>query len=269
MTIMFAKVFSQILDSSLAENYQVRLVFEDFLKLADPKGIVDMTPESIARRTNVPLEIVQKGIQELERPDPTSRTPALKGKRIVRLDAHRTWGWKIVNFIKYRESATKEMLRMADKERKAEWRKRKGFSPAPLSQNTKEEDTETEQSRSRPKVSGTSLGREGFPTTEAEAVGLCANQAVPKDFVVETWNKAMSRGGCDAKGLQITSFMHYVLTEFKYERERITKNETNKGNTPVVNGRVNRNIGTYNTGDATQYLAKIERDKAERAKNVQ
>lgn len=133
---MFAKVFQQILDSSLANDWQVRLVFEDFLKLATPDGIVDITRESIARRTNVPLEIVTRGIAELERPDKTSRTPDQEGRRILRLDEHRDWGWRIVNFQKYRESATKEMLRMGEAERKSEYRRRKGFPSALPSQKT-------------------------------------------------------------------------------------------------------------------------------------
>lgn len=157
---MFAKVFAQILDSSLAENYQTRLVFEDLLKLADKDGVVDMTRESIARRTNVPLDIVKAGIDALEQPDPTSRTPDMNGKRIFRLDEHRDWGWRIVNFIKYRESATKEMLRMAEKERKAEWRRRKGFPLASPSQvQSTDKEAEAERSQVRPNVSGTKSGQ--------------------------------------------------------------------------------------------------------------
>ena len=161
---MFTKVFAQILDSSLAEDYRVRLVFEDLLKLADERGIVDITKESISRRTNVPLEIVCLGLAALEQPDPSSRTPDLEGRRITRLDAHRDWGWKIVNFSKYRESATREMLRMSDAQRKAEYRRRKGFSPTPPLLNNKsteeeaEEETEAEQSID---MSGTCPGLSG------------------------------------------------------------------------------------------------------------
>lgn len=126
---MFSKHFTAIFDSSLADDWQVRMVFEDFLKLADKHGIVDMTPESIARRTNVPLEIVLKGIAALEAPDPVSRTPDNEGRRIIRLDDHRAWGWRITNFAKYRASATREMLRMTNAQRQAAWRRRNGVPP--------------------------------------------------------------------------------------------------------------------------------------------
>ena len=137
---MFAKVFAQIFDSSIAENWQTRHVFTDMLTLADERGIVDITHESIARRTNTPLDIVVAAIKDLEQPDSKSRSSAHDGRRIIRLDDHRDWGWQIVNFQKYRESATREMLRMSEADRKRAWRRKtgKGF-PSPLPKSTEEE----------------------------------------------------------------------------------------------------------------------------------
>ncbi len=139
-------------------------MFEDFLKLSDSKGIVDLTPESIARRTNVPLDIVRRGIATLEQPDPRSRTPDQDGKRLVRLDAHRDWGWQIVNFIKYRESATTEMLRMAEADRKREYRKRFHKSPSKPSppKTEAEKEGEAEQSGTFDTLSRTRPGQNLF-----------------------------------------------------------------------------------------------------------
>lgn len=119
---MYAKVYSQILDSSLADDYQVRHVFEDLLKLADQDGIVDCTPEAIARRTNVPLEIVKRGLAELEKPDLRSKSTAFQGRRIVRLDPNRDWGWQLVNHHYYRTLKTADDKRKADRERVARQR---------------------------------------------------------------------------------------------------------------------------------------------------
>jgi hypothetical protein len=105
---VFVKVFAQILDSSIAEDYLVRLVFEDLLKLANSDGVVDMTTPAIARRTNVPLEIVARGIEVLSQPDKESRSPDEEGRRIVLLDAHRPWGWRIVNYLHYRNIRDEE-----------------------------------------------------------------------------------------------------------------------------------------------------------------
>ena len=76
-------------------------MFEDLLKLANEDGVVDMTRQAISRRTNVPLEIVTASISYLEAPDPGSRDKEEDGRRLVRLDDHRDWGWRIVNFLKY------------------------------------------------------------------------------------------------------------------------------------------------------------------------
>jgi hypothetical protein len=95
---MFAKLFSQIFDSSIAEDCDVRHVFMDLLVLADPDGGVDMTIQAISRRINVPLDRVRHGIEQLCQPDPASRSKAEEGRRLVPLDSHRDWGWRIVNY---------------------------------------------------------------------------------------------------------------------------------------------------------------------------
>lgn len=128
---MFTKIFESVFDSSIADNWQHRHVFTDLLVLADKYGVVDMTAEAVARRTNVPIEIIREAITALESPDPNSRTPDCEGRRIVRLDTNRPWGWRIVNYVKYRESATKEMLRMSEAERKRAYRACHNHSPSP------------------------------------------------------------------------------------------------------------------------------------------
>jgi antitoxin component of RelBE/YafQ-DinJ toxin-antitoxin module len=108
---VFAKVFGQIFDSSIAEDYNCRRMFMDLLVLADPTGAVDMTLEAIARRTNVPIEEVRKYISELSSPDPASRSQVEQGKRLTPLDSNRDWGWQIVNYQHYRKLKDQEALR--------------------------------------------------------------------------------------------------------------------------------------------------------------
>lgn len=118
MSQLYSRVFLKILESSIAEDWQVRLVFEDLLKLASQDGVVDMTKTAIARRTNVPMNIVERGIASLESPDPASRDPEHQGRRIVRLDAHRDWGWFIVNWEKYDAIRSKAEAREYERSRK-------------------------------------------------------------------------------------------------------------------------------------------------------
>lgn len=108
MSQLYARVFVKILDSSIAEDFQMRHVFEDFLKLADHKtGIVDMTRFALSRRLNIPLETLNAEIAKLEAHDPASRDPEHNGCRLARVDEHRDWGWKILNWEKYEEIKTK------------------------------------------------------------------------------------------------------------------------------------------------------------------
>ena len=108
---MYAKVFTQIFDSSIADDYKLRHFFMDLLVLADPNGVVDMTPTSIAARTRMPLAAVTEYIAKLESPDPESRTPDHDGRRLEKLDEHRTWGWCILNYDRFRQTASEEQRR--------------------------------------------------------------------------------------------------------------------------------------------------------------
>jgi hypothetical protein len=122
---VYAKIFRQIFDSSIAENYEVRHVFEDLLKLAEIDGCVDMTLEAIARRTNVPLDKVRVGIDELCKPDPKSRSKEHEGRRLIPIDARRGWGWRIVNYEKYRAIQDEETRRATWRESKRNYRAKK------------------------------------------------------------------------------------------------------------------------------------------------
>jgi hypothetical protein len=103
---MYAKIFSQIFDSSLAEDCVVRHIFMDLLVLADQEGFVDMTYEAIARRTNVPLASIRAAICKLCATDVKSRTKTDDGRRLVPIDESRGWGWQIVNYRQYRDIKT-------------------------------------------------------------------------------------------------------------------------------------------------------------------
>lgn len=101
---MYGKLFCQMYDGTLGTRgpWQALITFQQLVILADKHGVVDMTAEAIARRTTIPLDVIKIGIVELEQPDDASRTPDEDGRRIVRLAETRDWGWRIVNYIKYR-----------------------------------------------------------------------------------------------------------------------------------------------------------------------
>lgn len=112
---MFAKVFEQIFESTIADDYHIRHVFMDLLVLADQDGVIDKTVKAISRITNVPLNLVQDAINKLCAPDPDSRTNVEGGRRLILIDENRNWGWKIVNYLKYRDIRDEEARRIANR----------------------------------------------------------------------------------------------------------------------------------------------------------
>lgn len=99
---MYAKLFASIYQGTLRGNTNGLVVFTNMLAHADAAGWVDIHPRAISEETGLTLEQVQAAITELESPDPESRSPEREGRRIVRMDEHRAWGWIVVNHGKYR-----------------------------------------------------------------------------------------------------------------------------------------------------------------------
>ena len=65
----------------------------------DKAGVCDMHPRAIAEEVGLTVEQVRAALDELEAPDIESRTPDEEGRRIIRLDEHRSWGWRVVNYL--------------------------------------------------------------------------------------------------------------------------------------------------------------------------
>lgn len=118
---MYVKLFSQILDSSIAENRNLRHFFTDLLLCADCEGRVMMTNQAIARRIGASLEEVEWGLLELQKPDPMSKTVDHDGRRIEPVEGH-GYGWKVLNFEFYRSLKDPEQLRNETKERVRKFR---------------------------------------------------------------------------------------------------------------------------------------------------
>lgn len=121
-TKLFGKVFQQIYDSTVASDWETMVVWMQFIILADENGVVDSPPFAIARRTGLPLEMIEKAIKELEQPDPLSRSSDDRGARLVRLDEHRDWGWKLPTYPEYSKRITADQKRQYNRERQREKR---------------------------------------------------------------------------------------------------------------------------------------------------
>jgi len=114
---VYGKIFNSMYDGTLVANWEALITFQQMIVLADDVGVIDMTPHALSNRTGIPIEIIEKGLELLESDDPHSRSPAQNGRRIERLDNHRPWGWKIVNYMHYRQLASHEEKKNADAQR--------------------------------------------------------------------------------------------------------------------------------------------------------
>jgi len=121
----YAKVFDSIWEGSMRGRADPLFVFVNLLTHSDENGIVDRHWKAIIDETGLPEQRVRDALEYLESPDPDSKTPIEEGRRIVRLDPNRTWGWRIVNHAKYRELCTKSQ----NAERQRRFRESGGGDP--------------------------------------------------------------------------------------------------------------------------------------------
>lgn len=151
---MYGKIFETIYDGTLAEDWRALITFQQMIVLCDADGTIDMTPSAISRRTGIPLEHIIAGIEILEKPDHLSRTPDAEGRRIIRLDDHRDWGWSIVNHHKYkhmqdaaevREQTRERVRRFREKQRQQGNDASRDVTPCNAEKRYTDTDTDTEK----------------------------------------------------------------------------------------------------------------------------
>lgn len=121
---MFAKLYAQVVASSLTQNetIDVRGVFFMMLAMADKGGNVPGVDAAISRIMNVPVEVFQRAALRLQLPDPSSQSQDFEGRRIMPLEG--TPGYFIVNYAKYSQIASDAQRREYLRLKKAESRAR-------------------------------------------------------------------------------------------------------------------------------------------------
>ena len=127
---MYVKLFSSIYQGTLRGKSDCLLVFTNLLAHADQHGIVDVHPSAISDEVGLPLDRVTLALTDLESPDPESRSPENEGRRILRMDGHRAWGWKVTNYGKYRTIKNEDDRREQNRLAQERWRNRNKHSSA-------------------------------------------------------------------------------------------------------------------------------------------
>ncbi len=150
---MYSKLYKSIFDGSLYGQFEALTTFMAMLALADRHGEVDAAPAKIAGCLGCDISLVQEGIKQLEAPDPYSRTPLEDGKRLIPLKDDigndRVFGWKIVNYEKYRSIRNEEERRAY----KREWDRK----------NRSKKTNPTKSDRDRPETTYTEAKAEADP----------------------------------------------------------------------------------------------------------
>lgn len=120
--LMYVKLFASLYQGTLRGCSDEILVFTNLLAHCDSAGIVDKHWRAICEETGLSRERVELAITNLEAPDPESRSPEKDGRRIVKLDEHRAWGWEVVNYAKYRDIKDAESRREQNRLAQERWR---------------------------------------------------------------------------------------------------------------------------------------------------
>jgi hypothetical protein len=95
------------------------------LALADRFGRVHASVPGIAHQSRVPDAAAREALRVLESPDPDSRTSDHDGRRIERIEG----GWRLLNYVMYREMKDAEAQRERKAKNKRDQRSRQRMSP--------------------------------------------------------------------------------------------------------------------------------------------
>lgn len=101
----YTPVFNSIFDGTLHGKWPQTGVWLALLAMTDRHGCIDRTPQAIASDIGISVEELMNCITQFMAPDPMSRTRDYEGRRLVLIDAERSWGWRVVNHARYREKA--------------------------------------------------------------------------------------------------------------------------------------------------------------------
>lgn len=113
----YTKLFNSILASTIwRSSDKTRIVWITLLAMSDKNGIAEASIPGLADMARVSLQDCEAALQELQSPDPYSRTKDHEGSRISPVDG----GWQILNHAKYRAKMgadeRREYLRLKQRE---------------------------------------------------------------------------------------------------------------------------------------------------------
>jgi hypothetical protein len=258
---MYAKVFTQIYDGTLCTKgpWEALVTFQQMLVLADMDGNVDMTAGAIARRTTIPLEIIEKGIGVLLEPDPESRTPTEQGRRIVPLVSDRSWGWRIVNYKHYRALKREEDRREYHRDY---WHKRNSTQ---TTQQHSTDSTKSTEAEAEADTKKTKTARKRAPAAPAVTIEILVadglTEGIANDWLSHRRRKKANLTATAWNGIKAQA------RKANYSISQAVEMAIRRGWTSFEAEWVEKDLGSRPNGAAAEtqeYLATLKAHKAER-----
>lgn len=192
---MYAKLFKSIYCGTLRGNSHGLLVFTNLLANSSSDGFVDMHPAAIAGEVGLTVAEVRAALDHLEAPDPESRTPDEEGRRIIRTDEHRSWGWRIVNYAKYRAIRNEDDRREQNRQAQARFREKQKKKAADSKQS---KPSEADESRVKPQKAQAEAEAEVLRTNIVHSVVAgpqvdagSAQLECPHLAILDLWSKCL------------------------------------------------------------------------------
>jgi len=157
----FSKLWSMIVNSTIwREDMHVKIVWITMLAMADRDGYVTSSLPGLADVARVPLDQTIDALTKLSSPDPYSRTKDYEGRRIEEVEG----GWRILNYIKYRNMKSREERRIQVREAVRRHREKKAAEITVNTVITTKPIAEADaESRSRDTETETNTGRSRAP----------------------------------------------------------------------------------------------------------
>ena len=93
---MYGKLFASMYDGTLYGQWQAIVTLQQMVILADEDGVVDITPPALAAKTSIPLEIIERGLEQLSETDPRARHIEQRSGHVLRAAS----GYQIAGFAK-------------------------------------------------------------------------------------------------------------------------------------------------------------------------
>lgn len=140
----FTKLFSGLVHSTVwREDMHVKVVWITMLALADRNGCVLASLPGLADAARVSLDQCKDALEILSGPDAYSRTKEHEGRRIEECDG----GWRLLNYLKYRQVRDDENRRQQIREAVARHRSKPVINVSRESQGKPIAEAEAEAER--------------------------------------------------------------------------------------------------------------------------